>query len=48
MKGFFNCSGKELNYKLALYFQDADLEKINEVIREKQRKFEEQIQGENV
>ncbi len=44
MKGYFNCSGKELNYKLALYFQDMDLDKINEVIREKQRRFEEQIE----
>jgi len=47
MKGYFNCSGKELNYKLALFFQDSDLEKVNEVIREKQRKFEEQIEGDN-
>ncbi|OQY39889.1 MAG: hypothetical protein B6226_00935 [Candidatus Cloacimonetes bacterium 4572_65] len=46
MKGYFNCSGKDLNFKLALYFQDADLEKMNEEIREKQRKFEEEIQGE--
>ncbi len=44
MKGYFNCSGKELNYKLALYFQDMDLEKVNEVIREKQRRFEEEIE----
>lgn len=48
MKGYFNCSGKELNYKLALFFQDSDLEKVNEVIREKQRKFEEQIEGDNL
>ena len=41
MKGYFNCSGKELNYKLALYFQDSDLEKVNEVIRERQKQFEE-------
>lgn len=47
MKGFFNCSGKDLNYKLALYFQGEDLEKIEEKIREKQRKFEEEIQGDN-
>lgn len=48
MKGYFNCSGKELNYKLALYFQDSDLEKINEVIREKQRRFEEEVKGDNL
>lgn len=48
MKGFFNCSGKELNYKMALFFQDSDLEKVNEVIREKQRKFEEQVEGDNL
>ena len=48
MKGYFNCSGKELNYKLALFFQDSDLEKVNETIREKQRKFEEQVEGDNL
>ncbi|MFA7056125.1 MAG: hypothetical protein WC155_01015 [Candidatus Cloacimonadales bacterium] len=48
MKGYFNCSGKELNYKLALFFQDSDLEKVNDIIREKQRKFEEQIEGDNI
>ncbi len=48
MKGYFNCSGKELNYKLALFFQDSDLEKVNDTIREKQRKFEEQVEGDNL
>lgn len=48
MKGYFNCSGKELNYKMALYFQDSDLEKVNEIIRDKQRKFEEQVEGDNL
>jgi len=48
MKGYFNCSGKELNYKLALFFQDSDLEKVNDIIRERQRKFEEQVQGDNL
>jgi hypothetical protein len=37
---FFNCSVKELNYKMAIYFQDADLESIRVVIKEKQRKLE--------
>lgn len=48
MKGYFNCSGKELNYKLALFFQDSDLEKVNDTIRERQRKFEEQVEGDNL
>jgi hypothetical protein len=37
---FFNCSVKELNYKMAIYFQDADLESIKLMIKEKQRKLE--------
>ncbi|MCF7815207.1 MAG: hypothetical protein K9N40_12080 [Candidatus Cloacimonetes bacterium] len=41
MVTFFNCSRKELNFKLALYFQDADLEEIRNEVRLKQRKFEE-------
>jgi hypothetical protein len=41
MVTFFNCSRKELNFKLALYFQDADLEAVRNEIRIKQRKFEE-------
>ena len=40
MVSFFNCSRKELNFKLALYFQDEDLEKIRDIIMEKQRKFQ--------
>ncbi|MCL2063025.1 MAG: hypothetical protein FWG98_01450 [Candidatus Cloacimonetes bacterium] len=38
---FFNCSVKELNYKMAVYFQDADLESIKVQIKEKQKKLEE-------
>ena len=41
MVTFFNCSRKELNFKMALYFQDSDLEKVKDEIRIKQRKFEE-------
>ncbi|MCK9328387.1 MAG: hypothetical protein PHY08_03795 [Candidatus Cloacimonetes bacterium] len=37
----FNCSVKELNYKMAIYFQDADLDSIKIQIKEKQRRFEE-------
>jgi hypothetical protein len=47
MKEFFNCSGKEVDYKLALYFQTADLGYIEIIIKDKQRKFEEEIQGDN-
>ena len=39
---FFNCSVKELNYKMAIYFQDADLESVRVVIKDKQRKLEEE------
>ncbi|HNX00216.1 MAG TPA: hypothetical protein PLE74_01985 [Candidatus Cloacimonadota bacterium] len=47
MTTFFNCSVKELNFKLALFFQDQDLEQIRVIIKEKQRRFEEesQLQG---
>ena len=38
---FFNCNVKELNYKMAIYFQDADLESVKIMIKEKQRKLEE-------
>ena len=41
MVTFFNCSRKELNFKMALFFQDADLDEIKNDIRLKQRKFEE-------
>ena len=44
MTTFFNCSVKELNFKLALYFQDEDLEHIRQIIKERQRKFEEDSQ----
>lgn len=43
MVEFFNCSQKELNFKLALYFQDLDLDEVRTRIREQQRKFEEQL-----
>ncbi len=36
----FNCSRKELDYKLALYFQDVDLDEVKKTIRERQRDFE--------
>lgn len=37
---FFNCSQKELLFKLALYFQDADLEAVRSTVKKKQREFE--------
>ena len=40
MTTWFNCSAKELQFKLALFFQDADLEKVKKVIKERQRSFE--------
>jgi hypothetical protein len=44
MRTWFNCSQKELNFKLALYFQDADLEEIRKIIKERQRQFETELQ----
>ena len=44
MLSWFNCSSKELNFKLALFFQDADLESIKKTVKERQRIFEQQIQ----
>ena len=40
MVTFFNCSRKELNFKMALYFQDANLEVVRETVRNKQHQFE--------
>ena len=38
---FFNCNRKELQFKLALYFQDENLEEMRAIVKDKQRKFEE-------
>ncbi len=43
MLAWFNCSSKELNFKLALFFQDADLDHVKKVIKERQRLFEMQL-----
>lgn len=40
MVTFFNCSAKELNFKMAIYFQDADLESVKQEIKEKQKRLE--------
>lgn len=45
MTGWFNCSRKELNFKLALYFQDADLDNIKKIIKERQHLFELETQN---
>jgi len=45
MISWFNCSRKELNFKLALYFQDADLDEIKQVVKERQRRFEQETQN---
>ncbi|MCD4651723.1 MAG: hypothetical protein K8S56_08065 [Candidatus Cloacimonetes bacterium] len=37
----FNCSRKELNFKLALFFQDSNLNEIKKEIRDKQKRYEE-------
>ncbi len=41
MVTFFNCNRRELNFKLALYFQDENLEEMRVVVKDKQRRFEE-------
>lgn len=40
MVTFFNCSAKELNFKMAIYFQDMDLDQVKHDIRDKQKKLE--------
>lgn len=45
MTGWFNCSRKELNFKLALYFQDADLDNIKKIVKERQHLFELETQN---
>ena len=41
MVTFFNCNRKDLQFKLALYFQDENLEEMRVVVKDKQQKFEE-------
>lgn len=47
MTTWFNCSLKELQFKLALYFQDADLEQVKKVVKERQHRFEEEVENAN-
>ncbi len=44
MVTWFNCSKSELNFKLALYFQDADLDEVKKLVKERQRVFEQETQ----
>ncbi|MCB5253850.1 MAG: hypothetical protein RBR69_09910 [Candidatus Cloacimonadaceae bacterium] len=41
---WFNCSKSELNFKLALYFQDAELDSVKKIVKERQRAFEQETQ----
>jgi hypothetical protein len=45
MISWFNWSRKELNFKLALYFQDADLDEMKQIVKERQRRFEQETQN---
>jgi uncharacterized protein YdhG (YjbR/CyaY superfamily) len=45
MTTWFNCSKGELNFKLALYFQDADLDAVKKIVKERQRSFELETQN---
>jgi hypothetical protein len=45
MVTYFNCSRKELDFKLALFFQDKDLDEMMSVIKKRQREFQEQENG---
>lgn len=43
---WFNCAKSELNFKLALYFQDADLDEVKKIVKDRQRAFELETQKE--
>jgi hypothetical protein len=47
MLSIFNCSRNELNFKLALYFQDVDPDEMKIRVKERQRRFESDIQKED-
>jgi hypothetical protein len=40
MLAVFNCSRKELDFKLAVYFQDSDLEQVKKLVKDKQKRLE--------
>ncbi len=39
----FNCGQKEVDFKIALYFQDIDMKQVVENIKVKQRRFEQEV-----
>ncbi len=41
MIDYFNCGRKELDYKIALYFQEMDLDEVKKIIKSNERKLEE-------
>jgi len=41
MIDYFNCGRKELDYKLALYFQEMELDEVKKIIKSNERKLEE-------
>lgn len=43
MLTWFNCSGKELQFKLALFFAGRDMAEVKQVVKERQRQFETEI-----
>jgi hypothetical protein len=40
MLALFNCSRKELDFKLAVYFQDTNLDEIKKQVKDKQKRLE--------
>ena len=46
LTSIFNCSRNELDYKLALYFQDMDPEQIKKVVQKRERQFESELKKE--
>jgi hypothetical protein len=46
MTSVLNCSRNELDFKLALYFQDRDVDALKNTVRERQRSFENELSKE--
>ncbi|MFO8144395.1 MAG: hypothetical protein R6T89_01500 [Candidatus Syntrophosphaera sp.] len=46
MTSVLNCSRSELDFKLALYFQDRDVDALKNTVRERQRSFENELSKE--
>ena len=43
--GALGCSGKNLNFKLALYFKDKDLNEISKIIKQRERQFKDEMEN---